>query len=334
MPSAIPVLVGGLAAVAAGRRLARRRYDFRGRTVLVTGGSRGLGLLLAREFGRHGARVAICGRDAAALERARVDLERRGVVAIAVPADVADYAQTTRMIDEVRRRLGGLDVLVNNAGVIQVGPLATMTLADFEEALAVNFRGAVHATLAALPELRRRRGRIVNIASIGGKIAVPHLVPYSASKFALAGFSAGLHAELARDGVVVTTVCPGLMRTGSPRNATFKGRHRAEYAWFSIGDALPLVSMDADRAARRVVEACRRGDAELILGVPYKLAARIQGLAPDLTARVLGAVNRFLPGSGGIGSRRARGVESQSAASPSWLTTLGDRAAVRNNEIA
>jgi NAD(P)-dependent dehydrogenase (short-subunit alcohol dehydrogenase family) len=334
MPKVVPLVVAGLAGVAAGRRLVRRRYDFRGRTVLVTGGSRGLGLLLAREFGRRGARVAICGRDAAALDRARHDLERRGVVAMAAPADVADYAQTVGMVEEVRRRLGGPDVLVNTAGVIHVGPLATMTLADFEEALGVNFRGAVHATLAALPELRRRRGRIVNIASIGGKIAIPHLVAYSASKFALVGFSAALHAELAREGIVVTTVCPGLMRTGSPRNATFKGRHRAEYAWFSIGDALPLVSMDADRAARQVVEACRRGDAEVTLGIPYKLAARIQGVAPGLTARVLGVVNRFLPDPGGIGTRRARGVESQSAASPSWLTALGDRAAVRNNEIA
>jgi NAD(P)-dependent dehydrogenase (short-subunit alcohol dehydrogenase family) len=334
MPGVVPVLAAGLAAVAVGRRLGSRGYSFRGRTVLVTGGSRGLGLLLAREFGRRGARVAICARDAVALDRARRDLERRGVVALAVPADVADYAQTAGMVEEVRRRLGGPDVLVNNAGVIQVGPLETMTLADFEEALAVNFRGAVHTTLAALPELRRRRGRIVNIGSIGGKIAVPHLLPYCASKFALVGFSAGLRAELARDGIVVTTVCPGLMRTGSPRNATFKGRHRAEYAWFSIGDALPVVSMDAERAARQVVEACRRGAAEVVLGAPYKLAARVQGLAPGLTSGVLGAVNRLLPDPGGIGARRARGAESQSAVSPSWLTTLGDRAAVRNNEMA
>jgi NAD(P)-dependent dehydrogenase (short-subunit alcohol dehydrogenase family) len=315
------VVAAALAAVAVGRRLGLGGYRFRGRTVLVTGGSRGLGLLLAREFGRRGARVAICARDAAALERARHDLERHGVVAVAVTADVADPAQVERMIEEVRQRLGGPDVLVNNAGVIEVGPLDTMTMADFDEAMAVNFRGAVHTTLAALPELRRRRGRIVNIASIGGKIAVPHLVPYSASKFALVGFSAGLRAELARDGVIVTTVCPGLMRTGSPRND-------------SIGDALPIVSTDAERAARQVVDACRRGAAEINLGAPYRLVARMHGLAPGLTARLLGLVNRLLPGPGGIGTGRARGAQSQSALSPSGLTALGDRAAVRNNEMA
>jgi len=335
-PSVLPVAAAalGLATVAGAVARRRRAGDFRGRTVLVTGGSRGLGLLLAREFGRRGARVAIFGRDPAALARARRDLERRGIVTLAVPCDVGDRGAVERLVDEVGRRLGGPDVLVNNAGIITVGPLETMTREDFEEALRINFWGAVHATLAALPWLRRRRGRIVNIASIGAKVGVPHLVPYSASKFALLGFSAGLRAELARDGVLVTTVCPGLMRTGSPRNAAFKGRHRAEYAWFSISDALPFVSMDASRAARRIVEACRRGTAEITLGVPAKLAARLQGLWPGLTADLLGVINRLLPAADGIGAREARGADSGSALSPSWLTVLGDRAAARNNEVA
>src|SRR6185503_4123757 len=122
---------------------------------------------------------------------------------------------------------------------------------------------------AVLPEMRaRREGRIVNITSIGGKISVPHLLPYSASKFALVGLSEGLRAELAKDGIVVTTICPGLMRTGSPRNATFKGQHRAEYAWFSIGDSLPVTAMSADRAARQILTACKRGEAEVVLSVP------------------------------------------------------------------
>src|SRR5918912_3423887 len=129
-----------------------------------------------------------------------------------------------------------------------------MTLEDFEQAMAVHFWGPLYATLAVLPQMRARRdGRIVNISSIGGKVSVPHLVPYSASKFALAGLSDGLRAELSKENVIVTTVCPGLMRTGSPRNATFKGKHRDEYAWFSISDALPLTSMSAERAARQII---------------------------------------------------------------------------------
>ncbi len=161
---------------------------------------------------------------------------------------------------------------------------------------------------------------------------MPHLLPYSASKFALVGLSEGLRAELAKDNVAVTTVCPGLMRTGSPRNAFFKGQHRAEYAWFSISDALPATSMSAVRAARQIVSACKHGDAEVILSIQAELAVRFHGLFPGLTSDLLGLVNKFLPAPGGIGSRRASGKESRSKASPSWLTALDEKAAHANNE--
>ena len=320
----------------AGRELLRRTrtVSFRGASVLITGGSRGLGLLLAREFGTHGARVAVCARDAAELDRAVADLERRGITALALPGDVADAGQTEGVVRTVLERWGAIDVLVNNAGVITVGPVETMTLADYEHAMAVNFWGGLHGILAVLPSMRARRaGRIVNIASIGGKISVPHLSPYCASKFALTGLSEGLRAELRRDGILVTTVCPGLMRTGSPRNADFKGQHQAEYAWFSISDAMPIVSMDAERAAQQIVRACARGDAEVTLSAPAKIAARVQGLLPGLVAEALSVVNRLLPAPGGIGRAAVKGHESESALSPSWLTRLGDAAAARHNEI-
>src|SRR3978361_1009080 len=105
--------------------------------------------------------------------------------------------------------------------------------------------------------------RIVNIASIGGEISIPHLLPYSVSKFALVALSQGLHTELADRGISVTPVCSGLTRRGSPRNAQFKGQHRKEFAWFAISDAMPVASISSHRAARQIVEACRRGDAYL-----------------------------------------------------------------------
>ncbi len=132
----------------------------------------------------------------------------------------------------------------------------------------------------------------------------------------------------------MTTVCPGLMRTGSPRNATFKGQHRAEYAWFSISDALPVTAMQAERAARQIIDACQRGDAEIVLTIQAQIAVRFHALFPGLTADLLGLVNRLLPAAGGIGRKRAKGKDSQSELSPSWLTALGDKAAQRNNEVA
>lgn len=334
---ALILAAAGAGTVAIARALYRRskEYDLKGKCVLVTGGSRGLGLVLAREFADEGARVAICARDNRELERARRDLEARGVEVFAFPCDVTDRAQVSELIEVVTRRFGRIDVLVNNAGVIQVGPLEVMTLEDFEQAMAVHFWGPLYTTLAVLPQMRARRdGRIVNVSSIGGRIAVPHLVPYSASKFALAGLSDGLRAELAKDNVVVTTVIPGLMRTGSPRNATFKGRHRDEYAWFSISDALPVTSIQAERAARHIVAACRRGQAELIISTQAVLAVKFRALFPEATADILALANRLLPGPGGIGRRRAKGKESESALAPSLLTALSDRAALRNNEVA
>src|SRR5205823_4029010 len=134
--------------------------------------------------------------------------------------DVTHRREVTQFVRATRERFGRIDVLVNNAGTIEVGPMEVMTLDDYDRAMKTHFWGPLYMVLAVLPELRKRReGRIVNVSSIGGKISVPHLLPYCASKFALTGFSQGLRAELAKDGIVVTTVCPGLMRTGSPLNA-------------------------------------------------------------------------------------------------------------------
>lgn len=311
-----------------------RSYDLKEKTVLITGGSRGLGLVLAREFAKQGARLAICAREVDDLDRARENLKERGAEVFTIPCDITDRAEVEEMLALVRDRFGKVDVLVNNAGIIQVGPLEVMTLNDYEVAMKTHFWGPLYTILGVLPAMQaRREGRIVNISSIGGKISVPHLVPYSASKFALVGLSQGLRAELAKDGVVVTTVCPGLMRTGSPRNADFKGRHRAEYAWFSISDALPLTSMKAERAARQILEACRRGDAEVVLSIQAQLAVRFHGLFPGLTADLMGLVNRFLPPPGGIGRKKAKGKESTSAVSPSFLTALNERAAARHNQL-
>src|SRR5919112_641612 len=309
-------------------------YRLLGRVVLITGGSRGLGLALAREIAARGGRLAICGRDPESLERARASLSRSGAEVIAVPCDVTDRNSVQELVQEVQRTLGPVDVLINNAGVIEVGPAETMSVADYEEALGTNFWGMLYPTLAVLPGMRQRHGgRIVNITSIGGKLGIPHLLPYSASKFAAGGFSQGLRAELSGAGIKVVTVVPGLMRTGSPRNAIFRGKHRAEYAWFSISDSLPGLSISVERAARRIVEACQRGDAEVLFPAVARIAAVANAVAPGLTAAALSLVDRCLPGAEGGDRGRHTGAESQSWLSPSWLTRLGDRAARQYNQL-
>src|SRR5579883_76094 len=265
------------------------RLDLRGKAVVVAGGSRGLGLVLARELARRGAVLTLLARDLGELERARADLLARGAEAVTIIAcDVTDQTSVRAAVDGALAVNGRVDILFNCAGDIEVGPLESMRKSDFERAMSTNFWGAVHLAEAVVPSMRAQGGgRIVNVSSIGGVLAVPHLLPYVASKFALTGLSLGMRAELAKDRIVVTTVCPGLMRTGSPPRALFKGDRAAEYAWFAACDSLPLLSMSAEGAARRIVRAAGRGRAMVLLGAPAKIAARAQVLFPGLVAAAM-----------------------------------------------
>ncbi len=326
----------------------KRKIDFRDKTVLITGGSRGLGLELARLLAKEGANLAICARNADELGNAQAELEQFGISVYAQVCDVTDKVQVEHFVENVRQAIGPVDVLINNAGTIIVTPYEHATEDDFREAMDTHFWGAFYMINAVLPQmLARHRAkptadtsasgtsrpcRIVNIASIGGKLAVPHLLPYSTSKFTLVGFSEGLRAELQKDGIYVTTICPGLMRTGSPRNAIFKGQNEKEYAAFKISDSLPFFTINSTEAAREIIDACRYGEAERIITLSARVGIALQGLAPNLIAETMAVVNRMLPAPGGIGEQRTTGKESETELSKSVLTTLTDQAAERNNE--
>jgi NAD(P)-dependent dehydrogenase (short-subunit alcohol dehydrogenase family) len=327
-------LAGALGLLALRQAIRRQNtIDFRGRVVVITGGSRGLGLAIARELADQGARLALLARDVAELERARDDIAARGAEVLVRSCDVRDRSDVQAAIAAVVERFGRIDVLVNNAGVIQVSPLDHLKIADFEDALATHIWGPLYTALAAIPHMRRQGGgRIVNIASIGGLVSVPHLLPYSTSKFALVGLSDGLRAELAKDGIRVTTVCPGLMRTGSHMNALFKGHHEQEFTWFAIMDALPVSSIDVRRAARQIVDACQHGDPHLTITVQARLLALADSLFPGLTGRAMAVVDRLLPApEPGAGDAVKSGWQSQSPLAPSPITQLADRATEEYN---
>jgi NAD(P)-dependent dehydrogenase (short-subunit alcohol dehydrogenase family) len=330
--------LASLAAAGAGAYLAfrwlRPMYDFRGKNVLVTGGSRGLGLVLARELARRGARLAICARDPDELAAAYDELARIGPRVLAAECDVTDRPRVQEFVAVARQRLGSVDVLINNAGIIGVGPIEDMRLEDFELSMRTHLWANLYTCLEVIPEMKARgTGRIINITSFGGKVAVPHLLPYTVGKFAHVGLSKGLRAELLRHGVVVTTVCPGLMRTGSHIQAEFKGRHEKEYRWFSIGNAIPGFSMSVERAARKILDASAHGDAEIVLTLPAKVAVIVNAIFPGLISAVAAAANRFiLPEPGGIGPQRMKGYASRGQ-TPDAATALSDRASARNNEV-
>ncbi len=317
--------------------LPRRLRGFRGKVVVITGASRGLGLAMAEELARRGARLAIVARDRFELDRARRKLLGNGLAKddanlLVIEADLCNREEAERAIGEASNHFGRVDVLINNAGVITVGPLENQTVEDFRAVMNANFFTGVHCTLAVLPQmLERGDGAIVNITSIGGKVAVPHLLPYTASKFAAVGFSEGLAVELRTKGVRVTTVVPGLMRTGSHVNAQFKGDAEGEYRWFSLAASLPGISIAAHRAARKIADAVEDGCAEITVTPQALLLSRLGNLAPEVTRGLMRGMNAMLPKAqaGKQESKRGEEVKGQELYP---LTAMGARAARQYNQ--
>lgn len=304
---------------------------------LVAGASRGLGLLIARELAARGCRTVVCARHRDELDRAVSLMRHWGHHSDSYVCDVSDHEAVEELVARIARDVGVVEVAVHVAGVIQVGPLASLRREHFEEAIGTMAWGPVNLALAVLPGMRSLgRGRIATIASIGGMVSVPHLLPYSTAKFTAVGFSQGLRAELAGSGITVTTVVPGLMRTGSHLRATFTGSQQKEYAWFAPAASLPLVSMDAERAAAKIVEGVLRGRSTILLTPLTKVGARLGGVAPATTTAVMSACARLLPSAppglaGTIEGQDARRMLNSRIVE--GLTTLGTGAARRFNEI-
>src|SRR5438876_9012010 len=309
------------------------QYTLHDKVALISGGSRGLGLVLARRICDQGGNVALLARDPEELARAQADLTARGGKILTVECDLLDRDQIQVAVRKVIDHFDRIDILINNAGIIEVGPLDHMSREDYERAMRLHFWAPYELVSQIVPEMRLwGGGRIVNISSIGGKVALPHFAPYGASKFALTGFSDAIRAELARDNIHVTTVAPGLMRTGSHVNAQFKGKHDDEFAWFAASAGAPLISMNADRAARKILAACRRGQPSLTLTFAARKIVLGNALFPNLTGYLMKFVNRLLPGTGGEQGNESRAGSEVPRRTPGWTTKLADRATQKNNE--
>ena len=310
-------------------------YRLRDKVVVITGGSRGLGLVLARYVCARGGNVALIARDPEELARAKTDLAPRGGKVLTIQCDLLDTGQIQSAVRQIIDRFSKIDILINNAGIIEVGPLEHLRPEDFDRAMRLHFWAPLELISQIVPEMRIwGGGRIVNISSIGGKIAVPHMASYSASKFALTGLSDAVRAELARDNIHVTTVAPGMMRTGSHVNAKFKGKHDKEFAWFAASAGAPLLSMNANRAARKILAACRRGQPSLTLTFAARAAILGNAFFPDLTGYAMKFVNRLLPGAGGEEGNKSRAGSQLRRLTPERPTKLADRATEENNDVS
>jgi NAD(P)-dependent dehydrogenase (short-subunit alcohol dehydrogenase family) len=313
----------GVALAARARR--SRQVDLAGRVVIVTGGGRGLGYAIARECVRRGSRVAISGRDADEVERAATALREAGGDVHAAACDCAAPEAVAAFVAAVLARFGRIDVLVNNAGECFVGPAADLRDEDVERALRNIFWVQVRPTLAVLPHMRQRRfGRIVNVASVGGRLPLPHQATYSAGKFAVVGWSQSIATELSRDGILVSTVTPPPLRDGAALYAHYQGDHERELRWFTLALQSP-VAIAGERAARAVLAAAERGDLERSVAWQSWLPARAYGVAPTLVTRALALFERLLPAPTANGTERRLGRDVVGSDDGGLVSALGDR---------
>ena len=254
-----------------------KRDEFRGLVAIVTGASSGIGRALALQLANQGAKVVLAARRADRLEQVAAICRHAGAEVLVVPTDVRDELQCKALIEKTLEVFGKLDMLVNNAG------LAASALFDefpdlhlFKHTMDVNFYGTVYCTYYALPHLKKTRGRIVAVSSVGGKSAIPYNTPYCASKYAMHGFYDSLRMELYQHGVSCTVVCPWWVATefhesqlnkdGVPRGE----RGRAYYT---------KKTMTSDQCAQIVLKAAFKRRREVLMG-PGTLAVWLKVIAP------------------------------------------------------
>ena len=293
----------------------------RSKTALITGATSGLGLALARELAAAGCRLVICARHQESLNSAAAELRTLGAEVLPHLCDVSQREQVEEMLGAARQHFGPIDILINNAGSIVVGPLMAMQTEDFESCMESMFYAHVYTTLGILPDMLERGGSILNVTSIGGRITVPHLLPYCCAKAAAVAFSEGIRQETRGHNIRVLTAVPGLMRTGSYRNALFRGLQAEEYAWFTLSDNLPGLAMSARRAARQLLRALAADQGELRLTWSARLAASAHGLLPGLVNQIMAMVNSCLPPAPGAPGSIIPGRALQDQM-PAWFKRL------------
>lgn len=268
--------------------------NLNGKNILITGGTTGLGFELMRQLVDQECSIAICARNTADLQNIKENFPE----VLTFTCDVGVKEEVEKLIKQTAESLGHIDVVINNAGIIMVAPMEGFTHEDYEHAMSVMYWGIVHTTFAVLPLMKAQGfGQIVNITSVGGKVSIPHLLPYSAAKFAAVGFSEGIAAELRQHNIYVTTIIPGLMRTGSYMNALFQEDSKLMFKIFSAISTAPLLTLTAETAARRTIKAIKRKRAVKVLGIPAKLLIEFHHFFPGILNRLMALTSKHLPGS-------------------------------------
>jgi len=254
---------------------------------IITGASSGIGKAMAVELAtKYQARLVLNARSEEQLQNTCQAVEEAGGKAVKVVGDVSDKSVTDAMVNTCLESFGGVDVLVNNAGLATPGTIMKLTVEDWERVFAVNFFAPLRLTYAVLPHFEKAgRGKIVNISSVAGKIAFPGSVCYASSKFALTGMSEGMAAELASQNIDIITVCPGWVRTEFfEKNRVAEAKNPTSIASKNNLQGFIMrsfLSISSEECSTQIVKALEKGgSSEIILTHPGKIAERLAGLCP------------------------------------------------------
>ena len=255
---------------------------WQGKVVLVTGGSSGLGRVIADAFGAAGAKVAIAALEADAVEQAADEMRTAGVDALGVHADLTRGEDVERLFEQVLERFGRLDVLVNNAGRSMRGKLLDTTPEQFRDLMELNLIALARCTTAAVPHLLPHRGHVVNIGSLAAKSASRWLGAYPATKHAVAAYCQQLRLELGGDGLHVLLVCPGPIERTDERLYPLNGLEDVPGRAREPGAGVRLRKIPPQKLARTILRACERRTPELVIPGKARLLFAIAQLFPKL----------------------------------------------------